>query len=154
MAYEASVSSPVKGVERISPSLGIYVGKCDVTTYHATLVEITGITKYFVSVAHTGAQPVKYPKGVLSVVPDGPSDNGHVFTWDATNGAFKCWKPTSMLQDSAMGTSKIVQVDAAGGTGTELHCTSATGSVYAVAAEAANDCDCGEVGFIAIGMVR
>lgn len=153
MAYESSVSSPIKGVERLSPSLGIYVGKCDVTKYNSTLVEITGITKYFTNIAHTGAEPVKYPKGVLSVLPTGPSDNGHVFTWDSTKGAFKCWKPTTILMDSAIA-GQVVQIDAAGGTATEFHVTNAAGHVYGVATEVANECDAGEIGFIAIGMVR
>lgn len=153
MAYTASVTSPMKHAERISRSLGVFVGKVNVTAYNATLVETTAITKYFVDIGHTGAQPVKYAKGVISCTPCGASDNGHMFEWNSTDGAFKAYKPTTILMDSTIA-GKIVQADAAGGTGTELHCTSATGSIYGVATEAATDCDCGEVTFVAIGMIR
>lgn len=154
MAYSVTVSSPMKHAERISRSLGMFIGKLNIDSYNSTLVEITGITKYFVDIGHTGDQAIKYPKGVISCTPTGPSDNGHVFTWDATNGAFKCWKPTSLLMDATIGASKVLQVDSAGGTGTEFHCTSATGSVYATAAEAADNCDVGEIGFVAVGLIR
>lgn len=154
MAYESTVTSVMKEVERVSQSLGMYCGKCNVTNYNSTLIEITGITKYFISVDHTGTEPVKYPKGVFAVTPNGLSDNGHMFEWDATNGAFKVYKPTSILQDSAI-SGQVLMVDAAGGTGTEIHATNAAeNNIYAVAAEVANNCDCGEITFTAIGFVR
>lgn len=155
MAYTASVTTMMPKVERISKSLGIFCGKCNVTEYHATLAEITGITKYFISSNHTGTEPVKYPHGVLAVTPNGLSDNGHMFEWNATSGAFKVYKPTALLMNSSIGaTSAEVNVDVAGGTGYEFHTTSATGSVYAVGAEVANACDCGEITFTAIGFAR
>ena len=144
MAYESTVTSLMGSAERISRSLGMFVGKANVTSYNSSLVEITGITKYFVDIGHTGDQAVKYAKGVISCTPNGPSDNGHVFTWDSTKGAFKCWKPTTISMDSAIA-GQVLQVDAAGGTGSELHCTSATGSIYATATEAADNCDVGEI---------
>ncbi len=151
--YTASVTSPMKHAERLSRSLGIFVGKVNVTGYNASLVEITGITRYFVDIAHTGAQPVKYAKGVVSCTPCGASDNGHIFEWNSTDGSFKVYKPTTINMDSTIA-GQVVQADAAGGTGFELHCTSATGSIYATATEVATDCDCGEVTFVAIGFVR
>lgn len=157
MAYTASVTSLLNKVERISKSLGVYCGKVNVTEYHATLLEITGITKFFKAVTHTGAEPVKYPHGVLAVTPNGLSDNGHMFEWNATSGAFKVYKPTAMLMNSVIGaTSAVVQADVAGGTGVQFHATTCvTGAVIAaVGAEVANACDCGEVNFTAIGFAR
>lgn len=151
-AYTASVTSPMPKAERLSRSLGIFVGKVNVTGYNATLVETTGITKYFVPITNT-ASGSSYPKGVLSCTPCGASDNGHIFEWNATSGAFKAYKPTTILMDSTIA-GKVLQCDVAGGTGTELHSTSATGSIYGVATEAATDCDCGEVTFVAIGLIR
>ncbi len=155
MAYTASVTSLMKNVEKISQSLGIYCGKVNVTEYNSTLLEITGITRQFISLSHTG-EPAKYPKGALAVVPNGLSDNGHLFEWDSTKGAFKVYKPTQLAMDSTITGALVVQVDAAGGTGFELHATTALTGVFraGVAAEVANACDCGEINFTAIGFIR
>ena len=154
MAYEATVTSLMSKVEKISQSLGVFCGKVDVTTYDSTLVEITGITKYFIDASHTG-EPAKYPHGVLAVVPNGLSDNGHLFEWNATSGAFNVYKPTTLRMDNTIGASSDeMHVDVAGGTASEIHTTSATGNIYAVATEAADNCDAGEVTFTAIGFVR
>lgn len=157
MAYTATVTSPMKGAERISRSLGIFMGKCDITDYNSTLVEITGITKYFVDIAHTGTQAVKFPKGVISCAPAGASDNGHLFEWNATSGAFKVYKPSG-TPSVAIGTSAggvAVLYDSAN---TRFQATTAGGSVLigtaAVASQAADGVDAGEITFIAIGFTR
>ncbi len=145
MAYEVTVTTPMKQCERISRSLGLLAGKCNVTTYNQTLAEITAITKYFVTGNVSG-----FTKGIIAVVPTGVSDNGHTFEWDYTTGAFKCYKPTNISVDSTLGGQTLLWTSG----DTALHATSAVGSLVAEAAEAANDTDCGEVGFIAIGFVR
>jgi len=154
MAYEVTVTTPMKQCERISRSLGLLAGKCNVTTYNTTLVEITAITKYFVTGNVSG-----FTKGIIAVIPTGVSDNGHTFEWDYTTGAFKCYKPTAAT------TGSLTIIDSTGGTAVELvggklaataasTTVSLTPMVAAAADEAADDTDCGEVGFIAIGFVR
>ena len=143
MAYTATVTSPMKQAERISRNLGVFVGKCDVTSYNSTLAEITDITKHFVPSSVSG-----FTQGIIAVVPSGVSDNGHIFEWDYTTGAFKCYKPTQVaIINSTEGTN----VELVGG---QLAATAAATTISAVAVEAADDTDCGEVGFIAIGFVR
>ena len=143
MAYTATVTTVMKEAERISRSFGFIAGKCNVTSYNTTLAEITDITKYFVPSSVSG-----FTKGIVAVIPTGVSDNGHIFQWDYTTGAFKCYKPT-----------KIGIIDSTGGTavelvGSSLAATGAATTLSSVAVEASDDDDCGEVGFIAIGFVR
>lgn len=161
MAYTATISSPMNRAERISRSFGFFAGKCNITSYHTTLAEITGITRYFATGGVSG-----FTQGILAVIPQGVSDKGYTFEWDYTTGAFKCYKPTSITAtaltiavDSALSGS-VLLFDSGGGAGS-LHATSAVGNIVVpasaysnTATEASVDDDCGEVGFIAIGFVR
>lgn len=91
-AYAATVSTPLNRCERISRSLGMFAGKVNVTNYNTTIAEITGITKYFVTGGVSG-----FTQGLIAVVPQGASDNGHIMQWDYNTGAFKCYKPTAAV---------------------------------------------------------
>jgi hypothetical protein len=168
MAYTVTVTSPMKKAERISRSLGIYAGKCDISAYAtADLAEITAITKFFVDVAHTGAVNVKMAKGVLSCIANGPSDNGHIFEWNATGGYFECFKPSGV--PVASGSTTITIGTSAGGVAVlwdsannRFQCTTNSGTITTtivgttsaavVATQMAGDA--GEITFTAIGFIR
>lgn len=168
MAYTTTVTSPMKKAERISRSLGVYVGKCDISVYAvADVAEITAITKMFVDVGHTGAVNAKFAKGVLSCTPSGPSDNGHIFEWNATGGYFECFKPSGI--PVASGTTTITIGTSAGGTAVlwdsannRFQCTTNSGTITTTivgttsAAVAATQMagDAGEITFTAIGFIR
>ena len=146
MGYTASVSSPLKRAERISRSFGFYAGKCNVTDYDSgTLLEITGITRYFVTGGVSG-----FTQGIVAVIPTGVSDNGHTFEWDYTTGAFKAYKPTQIVI-SGSSTGVAVTYDSALAT---LQAVSKEGTLISAAAEETGATDVGEVGFIAIGFIK
>lgn len=151
MAYSATVSTPLSKCERISRSLGVLAGKVNVASYNTTLIEITAITKYFVTGGVSG-----FTQGIIAVLPTGISDNGHDFVWDYATGAFKCYTPTAatIAVDSNVGAGAALLFASGGGTAA-LHATSAVGNfTYSGAAsEASNDDDVGEIGFIAIGFI-
>jgi len=164
MAYTVTVTSPMKHAERISRSLGVYAGKCDISAYAtADLAEITAITKYFVDVAHTGAVNAKVAKGVLSCVANGPSDNGHIFEWNATGGYFECFKPSGVpvasggitINAGTTGTSVFFDpanskfYSTTGGTVTEF-----VGTTCAAVVATQMAGDAGEITFTAIGFIR
>ena len=98
MAFAITVTSPMKGAERISRSLGVYAGKVSITSYAQTLVECTAITKYFVPTgnATTGG----FKDGVVSVQIDGPSDSGYLARWDQATGAFRCFYTVNSTQST------------------------------------------------------
>jgi hypothetical protein len=146
MAYTATVTSPMDTPERISRSLGLYAGTVTIDSYNTTLVEITGITRYFKTGTGT----------ILCVTPSGPTDSGYNLTWNFASNAFKAVLSSTVAipVDSAVGGSALL-FDSGGGAGA-LHATSAVGSIVlagAVFEEAANDDDIGSVSFIAIGFV-
>ena len=151
MAYTATVTSPLARCERISPSLGIYAGKCNVTEYATTLVETTAITKFFKTSGVSG-----FTKGIISVVTHGVSDNGHTFEWDYTTGAFKCYKPTAATTVGIVNSTGGVAMEfnSAGG---NIFATAAAGTLTiasaAAASEAASAADVGSVSFVAIGFI-
>lgn len=143
MSYTASVTSPLKKSERISRSLGIYSGKCDITEHAAvaSLVEITAITKFFKTGGVAG-----FTKGIIAVVAEGLSDNGYEFRWDYTTGAFSCYLPTNIvIEGSSTGAAITLNVDA-------IQAVSTAGTITAVAA-LAGAVDAGEIGFYAIGFI-
>lgn len=152
MAFSVTVTSPMKGAERISRSLGVYAGKVSITSYSQTLVECTAITKYFVPSgnATTGG----FPDGICSVQVDGPSSNGYMAQWDYTTGAFKCYSPTAGITVDSDVASGAAVIWASGGSNV-LHATSAVGTVIAVTAqEAAANVLIGTFGFVAVGFVH
>ena len=160
MAFSATVSSPMKKPERISRSLGVYVGKVVLSSYATTLVELTGITKFFKPTANgtTGG----YTHGIVSVQVDGPSSGGQLATWDFTTGAFKCYQPVAgtsvaLPVDSNVGAGAALLFASGGGAGA-LHATSAVGNItFAYAAAGAAECaaniNVGTFGFIAVGFI-
>ena len=165
MAFSITVTSPMKGAERISRSLGVYAGKVSITSYSQTLVECTAITKYFVPTgnATTGG----FKDGLCSVVIDGPSDSGYGIRWDQGTGGFRCFYPTivasttiSIPVDSNVGAGAALLFASGGGAGA-LHATSAVGNityaqaaVSAAASEAAANVTIGTFGFVAVGFVN
>lgn len=158
--YAASVTSPLGSAERVSRNIGIYTGKFNLSNYNVTLIKQTSITKWFKVSGVSG-----FTQGIISVVPSGVSDNGHTFEWDYTTGAFKAYKPSNVaattlgvLMDSDVSSAGIAVVYGSGDN--KLHATSGVGNLDVVQAaaanvaiEAANDVDCGEVGFVAIGLI-
>ena len=146
MAYDATVTSPMVAAERISRSFGLYAGKCNIADYDSgTILEITAITKFFVTGGQSG-----WLHGLVAVTPTGVSDNGHTFSWDYASGAFKCYKPTQIVF-SGSSTGVAVTWDSAL---TAFQAVSKEGTTAAAAAEETGATDCGEIGFIAIGFVR
>jgi len=80
-AYAATVTVDVPRAEMIfrSPAVGIIIGNVNVTNYNTTGVEITDITKYFVSAR------------VLAVFTSGPTDAGYLLVWNATDLCFDAY---------------------------------------------------------------
>ncbi|KKN51702.1 hypothetical protein LCGC14_0619890 [marine sediment metagenome] len=143
--YAATISTPLKKAERITRSLGIYSGKYNLTNYNTTLIKQTSITKYFATGGVAG-----FTQGIIAVVVDGISDNGHNLQWDYTTGAFKAYKPTQItLSGSATGGNVTVLL-----TEGQFAAASTAGTMVAAGIEAATDVDCGEVSFVAIGFMR
>lgn len=164
MAFEVTVTSPMKGAERISRSLGVYAGKVSITSYSQTLVECTAITKYFVPTgnATTGG----WKDGVVSCVIDGPSDSGYMVRWDHGTGAFRCYVPYagttptgtwSMGSGTASGLTAVYFLSASG-----IHASAVPGVVpltctalvAAAGAQAAANVTIGTFSFVAVGFVR
>lgn len=151
MAFSATVISPMSGAERISRSLGVFAGKVSISSYSQTLVELTGVTRYFkpTSNATTGG----FGDGIVSVQIDGPSSGGYIVTWDYTTGAFKCYSPSGggITVDSTVGGVALVWTSAYGNV---VRGTSAIGTMISPAAsEAAANSAIGTFGFVAIGFV-
>lgn len=146
MAYIALITSPMKKAERISRSFGFFAGKCNVTDYDSgTILEITGITKYFATGGVSG-----FTHGLVAVIPTGMSDNGHAFEWNYASGAFKAYTPTT-ITISGSGTGAGLTVDLALNT---VQAVSTQGTVVAAGTEVSAATDVGEVGFIAIGFLK
>jgi len=137
-SYAATVTLDTPGVERISRNYGMLAGKCNITNYNTTGVEITGITKYF-----------KDDSVDIRVISDGVSENGYVIRWDPTDKCFHAFYPTAITSSS--GTVN----DALGfATGSNAFITAnAAHSARAAAAEVEDDVDVGEVNFVAFGMI-
>jgi len=154
MAYTQAVTTgPMgKGAERISRSLGIFSGKCNVTDYDGgTLLEATGITRNFVAGNVSG-----YTHGIIAVMPQGLSDEGYEFKWDYTTGAFEAFYPTSMTMPVLSNTVGIAITWLSGAAPNQICATSSVGEIViqGAAKEATGVTDVGEVSFIAIGFIR
>lgn len=163
MAFAVTVKSPMKGAERISRNLGVYAGQISISSYATTLVECTAITKYFVPVGHTNATAAYFPHGIVSMVCDQLSDSGYAWRWDATTGAFYCFRPSAAttlgvsIASSAAGavplefcsSSASLVCSSAGGTGTLS---------IPLAADKADQCSAndnpGTINFVAVGFIR
>ncbi len=149
--YAASVTTPMAQVERVSRSLGVIAGKVTVSNYNTTLLEITGITKYFKASAVAG-----FTKGTVAVVSEGYSSNGYLVRWDNTTGAFRCFYAANAISipvDSNVGAGAAL-LFASGGGAAALHATSAVGNITVAAAaalEVAADVNIGDINFLAIG---
>lgn len=149
--YAATVTSPMVQVERVSRSLGVIAGKVTVSNYNTTLLEITGITRYFKTSAVAG-----FTKGTIAIVSEGFSTNGYLVRWDNTTGAFRCYYANNAISipvDSNVGAGAALLFGSGGGAGA-LHATSAVGNITvaaAAAAEVANDVNIGDINFVAIG---
>ena len=65
MAFNITVSSPMKNPERISRSLGVYAGQVAMSSYALTLIECTAITDKFVDISHTNATAALFPLSFL-----------------------------------------------------------------------------------------
>ena len=82
-AYAATVTSDLKRAVKIDQvtGIGMFVGKCDITNYNSTRVEITGITGKL--------------RSLIEVLCTAISDNGYLIRWDKTDKAFKAYYPTA-----------------------------------------------------------
>ena len=154
MAYASAVTtSPMgSGSERISRSLGMFAGKCNVTDYDSgTLLEITGITRNFIASTVSG-----YTHGILAVIPQGFSDEGYEFKWDYTTGAFEAYYPTSMTMPVLSNTVGVAITWLSGAAPNQILATSSVGEIViqGAAKEATGITDVGEINFIAIGFIR
>ncbi len=152
MPYLANITSPMGSAERISRNIGVYAGKIDLTSYNTTLIEITGITKYFKTGGVAG-----FTQGIVAVVCDPVSENGYAVQWDYGTGAFKAYVSSGVAipVDSNVGAGATLLFESGGGAGV-IHATSAVGTITVantVQVEAANDDDVGNIGFVAIGFI-
>lgn len=154
-AYASTTTVDQKNAERISRNMGMITGVCDVTNYNTTLVEITKITRFFVT--------------VFSVLA-GISDNGHTFLWVRASKAFKAFKtalPTGSVVvtgGQAAGTAVQITPDTDAGVFGKTAATTRTipfatfGLVFTAGglalAESASDVDVGEAQFVAFGLIR
>ncbi len=70
MAYTATFTATLPTPERISRNLAVITGTVNLSEYHATLAEITDITKYFSkgvkAVTAMQATPIRAPPAVLA----------------------------------------------------------------------------------------
>ena len=155
--YSSIVTTPLKQTERISRSLGIYAGKCNIDNYNTTLLEITGITRYFKTGGVSG-----FTGGIIAVVADQVSENGFLAQWDYTTGAFKCFAPL-------VGTTLQITVVTSAASGLFMELNSSAGTIVcsgangtgtfdiplgeSPATEANTDDDVGEISFYAIGFI-
>lgn len=159
-AYASTTTIDTAKAERISSNLWMLTGICDVTNYNTTLVEIKGITRYFVS-------------GRTFSVLGGLSDNGHLLIWNRTSKAFKAYRTAlgttagniTIVGGQAAGAALQIEPDTAAGV---LGKTAATTRAIPIAtlftaaptvaaaalAEVASDVDVGEVQFVAFGIGR
>ena len=157
MAYVASVTTPMNGPERISRSLGLLAGKVTISSYNSTLVEITGISRYFKTGSIAG-----FTSGIISVACEGMSSNGYMCEWSANAKAFRAFYPTvsttlALAVNSNVGAGAALLFESGGGAAA-LHATSAVGSILApiaaaAGAEAAANDNVGDITFIAIGFI-
>lgn len=83
MAYTATVTLDKPKVSRLSPGLGLVSGRIALSSYHATLAEITAITKRL--------------KTVHSVI-SGVSSTGVLSTWIDASKALKCYVPNTGVE--------------------------------------------------------
>ena len=148
MAFSIAVTSPMKGAERISRSLGVYAGKVSITSYSQTLVECTAITKYFVPTSSAAFQ-----KGLMSVQIDGPSSGGYILSWDATTGGFRAYSPTTVVFAGSATGAGVTAVSGALGSWT-LAAVSKEGTYVHVATQAEANVLIGTFGFVAVGFVK
>ena len=151
MAFSATVRSPLKKADRISRNLGIYAGQITISSYATTLVECTGITKFFKPISHTNATAALFPHGIVSCVAEGMSELGFVFRWDATTGAFDCYYPTSIVFSGSATGGNVTWASNLEGVG--MAAASVPGTFYSIGREAAADDAVGTVNFTAIGFI-
>ena len=165
MAYTATVISPMKHCERISRSMGIFAGKVSVSEYATTLVEITGITKFFkpTSNATTGG----FGDGIVTVQLEGPSSLGYLAQWDYTTGSLKCFyvdkatTPTgtvALTGSAAMSAAGVTVLwnqttGVLGNTGTAGTAPIVINALVAAAASECGAINVGTFGFVAIGFI-
>ncbi len=140
---ESAAGTKVRSRFRQRQGMAILTGKCNITSYHQTLAEITEITKQFRTILQVAADPV--------------SDNGHMFRWNRTSKAFEAYKPvsahthvipvtTGTAGDNVTNNAGVLESSG----GQDL---AASANTIAAGVEAANDTDVGEVGFIAVGLL-
>lgn len=151
-AYAATVVEDLQRVERISRTVGIMVGTCNLTNYNTTLAEITDITRWFLAVNR-----------IFAVLTDAVSDEGYCFRWNRTTGAFECFVPVHGHDFKFKSASITADVEwdgtdiATTGGGTRTPNTSsgvqAAKAFDAAVVEAADDVDAGLVNFVAYGLV-
>lgn len=103
-AYAQTTTLDTPHTERISRNLGIISGKCDITNYNQTGVEITDITDHF--------------KTLFRVLVDGASDEGHICRWNTTD---KCFHAFNTKQKPTLVVEEVVTVVAGTGIGALAH---------------------------------
>lgn len=154
--YVAAVTMDSYRPERISKNFNMMVGKCDITTYSRTGLEITDITKYF--------DDTTVP---IVVINGGLSTSGYLIRWSRTDKCFHAFDPTAahvhLINLSATHAGQAIELsansnDAALGEAGGVGYTGITGiqnNTVAPGTEAAETIGAvGEVNFIAIGWSR
>lgn len=138
MSYVVSVTLDGFRAERISKNLSLISGVVDLTTYHATGVEIEEITDYFTN--------------LLRCIADSMSDNGYHIRWNTTDKCFHAFYGNT--EASAVAGLTIASSGGANITDGQIVTVTAgfRSKIDKIAAgEVADGVDVGEFNFIAIG---
>ena len=164
-AYAETVTALMKRAVKVDQVIGIgmFMGRCDVTNYNSTLVEITDITGKFGT--------------LMEVICSSISDNGYLMRWDKIGKAFKAHYPTAAAVahthdlkyiggititepvaiegGDKLGKNAAVDRTIAGADVATKGGVVAAAAVSATAAlEVANDVDVGVVEFVAYGLIQ
>ena len=135
MAYTKTLTLDFPYAQKVNRYLWMITGKCDVTVYDQTGVEITGITGVFTK--------------LLRVVCDGVSDNMYLMRWNTTDKCFHAFYPfyASAGSETAGANNTLCKTSTAGPSE-----VAGSGAAYGQpGVEVANSVDVGEVNFVAYG---
>jgi len=83
MAYTATTTINGKKAQKIAPGVAMITGRIALSSYHATLAAITGISSRF--------------KAIYTVIPS-VSSTGVLPTWITASKALKCYVPNTGVE--------------------------------------------------------
>lgn len=96
-AYAATVTPAAQSVRKLPNGFGLIFGQCNITNYNQTLVEITGITKFFKA-------------ATLQVISEGVTSNGYCVKWDTAGKSFKSYATGAAAGNAMQQTANDVNI--------------------------------------------